>query len=449
MLNAKWKPRYERLRRESRAFDLLVRDVSRPLMGLDSAAAAGLLAGRALRLALDRGRSSPQRSADGRLRVLFLTAEGDAVAPARIRCYRFAEELRRRGHQAEVFSFWKDIWKVDGLPGRHYFTFERFAAAIRAYDALKDRGFDIVYQQRPTYDLATTALMRWTRGTRVVFDIDDWIFAYQVLPPYRLHHVLAHMRHLSETCVVASQLLREAVTGHFDDVNLLPTFVDTDAFRPRRERAPGPVVFGWNGTVFQDFMAESLRFLVDAFAHAVGRIGSRVDVVLDIVGQGAYLPEVERWFRSTYPGLSVRVRPWVDPARMNDYLDGVDVGLYALATQKSDAVAVHKRCGGAIFTNQLFMRSKSPTKVFEYMAKGLPVISTRLGEVAHVVDDGMSGVLCDTRESLAAAIERLALDRELRESMGKRARAQAEERYSLAHAGEVLESILRRVMERA
>jgi glycosyltransferase involved in cell wall biosynthesis len=80
------------------------------------------------------------------------------------------------------------------------------------------------------------------------------------------------------------------------------------------------------------------------------------------------------------------------------------------------------------------------------MAKGIPVISTRFGEAERAVDDGQTGFLCDSREELAAAFERLALDSSLRESMGRRARTRVEERYSLARAGEKLESILTKVV---
>lgn len=446
MLNAKWRPLYERLRRRSRVLDAGIRHVTRPAWAADSSAAIAMLAARSALAALDRARPPVSQRPKGKLRVLFLTAEGEAVAPARIRCYRFAEELRRRGHEAEVFSFWQDIWHIEGIPPRRHLAIERIAAALKAYDALKDRAFDVVYQQRPTYDLATTALLHWTRGTPVAFDIDDWIFDYEVLRPYRVHRVLAHLRRLSETCVVSSELLREAVSGHFNHVHLLPTFVDTNAFRPRSARPPGPVVFGWNGTVFQDFMAESLRLLIDAFADAAGRVGGRADVVLDLVGQGSYLPEVERWFRAKYPGLPVRVRGWIEPSRMNEYLDGIDVGLYALSTPKYDPAALYARGGGQVFVDQLFLRSKSPTKVFEYMAKGLPVVSTSTGEAGHTVEDGQTGFVCDSREALAVAFERLALDESLRQAMGQRARARAEERYSLAHAGEALESILMSVV---
>ncbi len=460
MLNAGWRPAFERLRNESAIVESLVRNATRPARYADTAAAMTLLAGRLAALAPGRVLGSPPpvrivRPGD-KLRILFLTAEGIAVAPARVRCYRFAEEMRRRGHEAEVFSFWKDIWGIEGLPARPYADTERVAAALKAYGELAQRPFDVVYQQRPTYDLVTTCLLRWFRGTPVVFDIDDWIFGYKVLRPYRVHDLLPHLRRLSGTCVVASRLLEEAVTGHFERVFLVPTYVDTAAFRPRATTLAAPVaaperplVFGWNGTVFQDFMADALRLLLAGFAAAHARVGARVPVVFEILGQGAYLPEVEAWVRREHPSLPVRFRGWVDPGKMNDYLDGVDVGLYALAVPRNDPVAVHgRRTSGRFLDSKMFLRSKSPTKIFEYMAKGIPVLSTRVGEAERVVEDGTTGLLGDTKEELAEAFVRLALDPDLRRRMGAAARERVERRYSLELVGEQLEAVFEHALRR-
>jgi glycosyltransferase involved in cell wall biosynthesis len=280
----------------------------------------------------------------------------------------------------------------------------------------------------------------------VVFDIDDWIFQYSVLPPLRLHHFLPRLKSLSQTCVVSSRLLQEAVAPYFKHVHLLPTFVDSAAFRPRARRADGPVVFGWNGTLFQDFMADSLKVLIEAFAIAHREIGSRMPVALEILGQGSYLSPLEQWFRSTYPGLPVRTQGWVEPSKMNEHLDGVDVGLYALALPVVSTAALCRDKAARLIQESAFLRSKSPTKIFEYMAKGIPVISTKVGEAAAFVEDGRTGMLCETPRQIADAFVRLALDADLRETMGRAARTRVEERYNISHLGEQLDAIFAEVM---
>jgi glycosyltransferase involved in cell wall biosynthesis len=66
----------------------------------------------------------------------------------------------------------------------------------------------------------------------------------------------------------------------------------------------------------------------------------------------------------------------------------------------------------------------SPLKIYEYMAAGLPVVASRIGQVEEAIRDGIDGLLCPPGdpEALAAALERLAGDPGLRERLGAQAR---------------------------
>jgi glycosyltransferase involved in cell wall biosynthesis len=74
-----------------------------------------------------------------------------------------------------------------------------------------------------------------------------------------------------------------------------------------------------------------------------------------------------------------------------------------------------------------------PLAVLEAMATGLPVISTGVGSVPEIIDDGVDGTIIDSgdTESLASSIEMLAEDEELPAVIGARARVKAENRYSV------------------
>jgi glycosyltransferase involved in cell wall biosynthesis len=69
-----------------------------------------------------------------------------------------------------------------------------------------------------------------------------------------------------------------------------------------------------------------------------------------------------------------------------------------------------------------------PNAVLEAMAAGLPVIATRVGGVPEVVADGVTGFLVSPHDppALAAAIERLTCDPELRRALGAAGRRAAE-----------------------
>ena len=87
----------------------------------------------------------------------------------------------------------------------------------------------------------------------------------------------------------------------------------------------------------------------------------------------------------------------------------------------------------------------SPTKLFEYLAMGKGIVASRLGQVGEVIIDGENGLLVEPGDAdgLARAIERLAVDGELRSRLGAAARKTAIERYTWRHnAARVFDAIL-------
>jgi glycosyltransferase involved in cell wall biosynthesis len=65
------------------------------------------------------------------------------------------------------------------------------------------------------------------------------------------------------------------------------------------------------------------------------------------------------------------------------------------------------------------------------MASGCAIVATRVGGMAEIVQDGVTGFLIDrdSPHSLVAALSRLLADKHLREKMGAAARAGVIERF--------------------
>ena len=66
----------------------------------------------------------------------------------------------------------------------------------------------------------------------------------------------------------------------------------------------------------------------------------------------------------------------------------------------------------------------SPLKVYEYMAAGLPVVASGIGQLNDLIEDGTNGLLCAPGDSadLAGALRRLQIDPGLRTKLGSEAR---------------------------
>lgn len=88
-----------------------------------------------------------------------------------------------------------------------------------------------------------------------------------------------------------------------------------------------------------------------------------------------------------------------------------------------------------------------PQVLMQALAMGLPVVSTTVGSIPDVVQDGKTGFVVPPRDAAALADRTLALldDAALRMEMGRRGRALVEQEYSLARMLDRLEDVYAKV----
>ncbi|MDQ1082190.1 MULTISPECIES: glycosyltransferase family 4 protein [Microbacterium] len=179
-----------------------------------------------------------------------------------------------------------------------------------------------------------------------------------------------------------------------------PNGVDTDRIRPpfRRRAADAAPTVGFVGTLKP---WHGVDVLVDAVAELTRR-GRRARLL--VVGDGPERAGLER--RAGALGVETEFTGAVAPEQIPDMLARMDIG------------AAPYRAHDDYF---------SPLKVYEYLAAGVPVVGSEVGQVPALVRHGRTGLI--TRpgdvDSLADALQTLIDDPAMHRRLADQARQQA------------------------
>lgn len=361
------------------------------------------------------------------MRIAYVTVDPGipvfGTKGASVHIQEVVRELIRRGHDVTVHTTRAGRDIPDDLAGLEVIETRIDAddpgARERAQQEVSARiaariiagGADLVYER---YSLFSTALAEVAEATGAagILEVNAPLIEEQ-----RTHRVLvdeeaaakalARQVAAATATVAVSDPVRDWVrerTGS-ESVHTVPNGVSITRIVPRPEEIGDPVVTfvgtlkPWHGVA--DLLAAA------ALAKRPWK--------LRIIGDGPERAALEE--QATGLGIEVDFRGAVAPADMPGQLAGSAIG-----------VAPYPDLGGE--QQQYF----SPLKVYEYLAAGLPVVASAVGQLPQILGELGTLVPPSDPAALAAAIDILAADPVLRGKLGWRGRMQAEEKHSWAGA---------------
>lgn len=344
--------------------------------------------------------------------------------------------LVRQGARIDLFASRLDGPAPDDLAGirvielprasRQLPQAERERQAIQANDALAQKlaehgPYDLIYERQSLWSAAgMTAARAW--GVPGLLEVNAPLL--EETARFRtLVDAVAAERQVRRAFADATALLAVSggVAGYLEGfveargkVQIVHNGVDPTRFRPavRRRVATDPFTIGFLGGLRP---WHGLDGLIDA-THLLVERG--LPVRLLIVGKGPEREALEE--RAKRLGIAERL-VWTGVVRE----EAVPGELAAMDI----ALAPYPALEGFYF---------SPLKLFEYMAAGLPIVTTAVGDLPRLVEHGRSGWLVppDDPQALADGIARLAGDPALCRKLGAAARQTAVERHSWAATAE-------------
>jgi glycosyltransferase involved in cell wall biosynthesis len=320
-----------------------------------------------------------------------------------------------------VFSEFLDPAVMDILYARGHIL-RKGASVLRGYARrMADLGrldaFDVAYVYREAAFFGSSWIERFmARRCPVVFDFDDAIYLPAATDDNPQARFLKWGGKVEAICravdcvTVGNDTLAAFARRHAAHVEVIPTTIDTDAYRMTDRRANARPVVGWTGS------RSTARYL-EALAPALRMLAGAGDFELHVIGASIAID-----------GVNVRCTPWSAATEVGD-IRGFDVGLMPL-------------------TDDEWARGKCALKALQYMALGIPPVVSPVGVNSAVVRDGVNGFHARGHEEWVDRVGRLLHDPSLRARLGAEARRTVEERYSARVQAPRLSGVLRAVQAR-
>ncbi len=331
---------------------------------------------------------------------------------------------------------------------------------------LNVRRYDVVVTSTPPISTGAPGLFASALGKPWLVDVRDlWIDASISLGYLKAGSAIERLSRRFQRLVLGTAdriavttetLGRELQTQYGGSLRekqlVVPNGVDTERFEPDTELSGDPPTgdvpaSGNEQRLSTDGTGLASRTSVPNAGRATivytGNLGSAQDLgvcirslphledqtaVLQLVGDGDTASNLREVAREA--GVSDRVEfvGTVPRADVPMYLNEATIGVAPLKTGEALAYAM-------------------PTKVYEYLACGLPVVVTGQGEIERFVTESGGGVhATNDPEAVARRIDRLLADDGLRQRMGRQGREHVVERYDRTAIADRLSAELHRLV---
>lgn len=294
----------------------------------------------------------------------------------------------------EAFYSHGKFWRKLGILLRSYMK--------RWKDVLTCGRYDVVLVQREAIMTRTVLferLLAWRKP--LVFDFDDAIWKMDVSDANRKLQWMKNpsktgkIIRVAHTVMAGNQYLRDYALSFNTCVELVPTTVDTELFKPAPKQNT-PLVIGWSGskTTIKHF-----EMAVPVLERICREFGGQVTI--RVIGEPNY----------QNPSLGVTSVPWSSDTEVEE-LNKFDIGIMPLP-------------------NDEWARGKCGLKGLTYMALSIPTIMSAVGVNTEIIQHGENGFLFSNDEEFYQQLKQLIMDAGLRKRLGEQGRKTVVEKYSV------------------
>lgn len=268
--------------------------------------------------------------------------------------------------------------------------FAKFASLLPG--ALNSRSADITWLERCLYDGLPS--FEWMLSRPLVLDVDDAIWRSKPFGAAQM----AYTAKRATRVIAGNTHIANWFEKYNSNIDIIPTAVDTERFRPSTEFDDRFFTIGWTGTSGNFPYLYEIRDDLQRFLSQIKT--ARLLVVADQYPHQIGLPE--------------------------------DRVVFVEWSEASEALAVQKMNVGLMpLPDNDWTRGKCSFKMIQYMACGIPSVVSPVGMNVEVLSRGAVGLAASRQGDWYEALMQIYENRAASGQMGLKAREVAEYHYSV------------------
>jgi glycosyltransferase involved in cell wall biosynthesis len=349
------------------------------------------------------------------MKILVLTRYDSLGASSRIRILQYLPYLQMKGFTLDVHPLFDNNY-VQSLQHSKRNLFSVFYSYLsRMYLLLFSKKYDLVWIEKEIFPWIPYSIERvfLKKHSQYVIDYDDAVYHWYDQSKNKVINFLLKNKHKfliqqSSSVIVGNSYLKNyAVNAGAQSIIFLPTSINLIKYEKldagRQSRNQRRAVIGWIG---QQSTAHNLVGLQPILSELVcAKKASFCLIGID----GKFL------------NIPVHSIPWSESHEVQDILK-FDIGIMPLQDEP-------------------FERGKCGYKLIQYMACGIPVIGSGVGENKNIIKHGTNGFIANTPSEWREYLTLLINDEKLRADMGLAGKKIVMEKYSTKVTAPILRDL--------
>jgi glycosyltransferase involved in cell wall biosynthesis len=342
-------------------------------------------------------------------KILFLVPYPISQAPSqRFRVELFFPELEKAGFDYRVQSFldqstWNNLYRGGGFFSKSWGVLKGFARRWKII-LFGLKQFDYVFVHReaapvgpPVFEWLVSRVYR----KKMIYDFDDAIWIPNTSKENFFAGWIKSFSKVRRICkwsykvVGGNDYLCDYARRYNSNVVKIPTSVDTvSQHNLLKDQDNGKIAIGWTGS------HSTMKFL-DLVLPVLQTLRQKFSFEFVVISNKAPAFNLE----------GLRYIPWNEETEVKDLLE-MNIGVMPLE-------------------NDPWGEGKCGFKIIQYLSLGIPAVASPVGVNKQIIDENVSGFLCETLPEWEDALATLLADPGKRKEMGLAGRRKIEREFSL------------------